>query len=71
MTPEFYLFIGIVGTSFIAFLGYMAWDAMKSYVQNHVGDIQHEMEREIYRDMDQRSDEIYRRIEEIDNDNKV
>jgi len=68
MTPEFYLFIGIVGTSFVGFLGYMTWEAMKSYVQGHVNDIQNEMEREIYRDMEQRSDEIYRRIDEIEAD---
>ena len=65
MTPEFYLFIGITATIFTGFLVYASWESMKSYVKEYVSGVQEEIEREIYRDMDSRTDEIYRSIEEV------
>jgi len=63
-TPEFYIFIGIVGSVAAGYLAMKSWSMIKSHIKSSIEDLRHDMETEIYREMDTRQDEMYRRMED-------
>jgi len=68
-TPEFYIFIGIVGSVAAGYLAMKSWSMIKSHIKSSIEDLRHDMETEIYREMDTRQDEMYRQME--DNRDKI
>jgi len=63
-TPEFYIFLGIVGSVGAGYLAVKSWCAIKSHIKNSIEDLRDELETEIYREMDTRQDEMYRQMED-------
>ena len=85
MTPEYYAFIGIVGTCSAGFLAWTVWGGIKNYISEQIDlcrvDIERETKEEIsdlartvddnydssWREMNSNVEEIYRRIDEVEN----
>jgi len=64
-TPEFYIFLGIVGSTAVGYVAFKSWSAIKSYVKNSIENLRDELEQEIFREMDTRESEIYRTMDEF------
>ena len=69
-TPEFYIFLGIVGSTAAGYLAVKCWSMVKSYVKGCVEDGVDELEKEILREIDMKQGEIWRHFDEIQRDHK-
>tara|TARA_Y100001938_G_C7774111_1_gene274697 strand:+ start:117 stop:350 length:234 start_codon:yes stop_codon:yes gene_type:complete len=69
LTPEFYTLIGIAGSVSVGYIALKSWCAIKSHIKSSIEDLRHDMETEIYREMDIRQDDMYRQME--DNQDKL